>query len=293
MKLFDRQRIRRAFSDAAPGYAEQAVLQREVESRLLERLEYLKAAPMRALDAGCGPGRAVAELRARFRKADVVAMDLAEGMLAQARRVGGWWRPQPCVQGDLMALPFADASFDLLFSSLALQWCEDLDAALEECRRVLRPGGLLLMATFGRDTLHELREVFAEVDGAPHVSPFPDLLALGDRLLAGGFRDPVIDSERFTLTYTDAQRLMRDLKAIGAGNALSDRRRSLTGKTRMQRAIAGYERFRCDERLPATYEVIYAQAFGPEPGQPRRRGGADVAYIPADGIPVRRKKWQP
>jgi malonyl-CoA O-methyltransferase len=289
VSLFDRQRIRRAFSGAAADYAEQAVLQREVESQLLERLEYLKAPPLRMLDAGCGPGRAVAAMRQRFRKAQVVAMDLAEGMLAETRRHGGWWRPLPCVQGDLMALPFADASFDLVFSSLALQWCEDLDAALDECRRVLRPGGLLLLSSFGSDTLHELREVFAEVDGAPHVSPFPDLHVLGDRLLAAGFRDPVIDSQHFTLTYADARALMRDLKAIGAGNALSQRRRSLTGKSRMQRAIAGYERFRREGRLPATYEVVFAMAFGPDPGQPQRRGGTDVAYIAADRIPVRRR----
>ncbi|HRQ64008.1 MAG TPA: malonyl-ACP O-methyltransferase BioC [Xanthomonadaceae bacterium] len=290
MSLFDRPRIRRAFSTAARGYAEQAVLQREVESRLLERLEYLKAAPARVLDAGCGPGRAAVQMRRRFRRAQVVAMDLAEGMLAEARRSGGWWHRPSCVQGDLMALPFADASFDLVFSSLVLQWCEDVDAALDECRRVLRPGGLLLLASFGPDTLRELREVFADVDGAPHVSPFPDLHVLGDRLLAGGFRDPVIDNEHFTLTYKDARQLMRELKAIGAGNALAGRRRSLTGKVRMLDAIAGYERFREDGRLPATYEVVYAMAFGPEPGQPRRHGGADLAYIPADRIPVRRRR---
>lgn len=290
MSLFDRRRIRQAFSAAARAYGEHAVLQHEVESRLLERLEYLRAAPACALDAGCGPGRAAATMRRQLRRTRVVAMDLAEGMLTEARRGGGWWRPLDCVQGDLMALPFADASFDLVFSSLALQWCEDIDAALGEWRRVLRPGGLLLVATFGPDTLRELREVFAEVDGAPHVSPFPDLHVLGDRLLASGFHDPVIDNEHFSLTYADAAALMRDLKVIGAGNALSNRRRSLTGKTRMRHAIEGYERFRRDGRLPATYEVVYAMAFGPEPGQPQRRGGADVAHIPAHGIPVRRRR---
>jgi malonyl-CoA O-methyltransferase len=290
MSLFDRNRIRRAFSAAAADYQAQAVLQREVESELLERLAFLPSAPARVLDAGCGPGRAVAAMRRRFRKSQVVALDLAEGMLAETRRRSGWWRPPACVQGDLARLPFTDASFDLVFSSLALQWCETPEDALSECRRVLRPGGLLLLATFGPETLRELREVFAEVDGSPHVSPFPDLQTLGDRLLALGFRDPVVDQQHYCLTYRDVCQLMRELKAIGAGNALSARRRSLTGKRRMLEAIAGYERFRGDDgRVPATYEVVYAMAFGPAPGQPLRGSGGEVAYIPANRIPVRRR----
>lgn len=273
----DRHSIRRAFSRAAQDYDEAAVLQHEVESRLLERVEVAKLPPQRILDLGAGTGRASAALRKRYRDAQVVALDLALPMLRVAGRRAGWLRPFQRVCGDAAALPIADASVDLVFSSLCLQWSEDLPGVLDELRRVLRPGGLLLISTFGPETLKELRAAWSAVDRAPHVNRFPDMPVVGDAILAAGFRDPVLDLETFTLTYTDARQLMRELKAIGASNADAARARGLTGRARLQRVIEAYEPFRNDGRLPATYEVIYAQAFAPESGQPRRARGADVA----------------
>jgi malonyl-CoA O-methyltransferase len=280
----DRRAIRRAFSRAARHYEQSAVLQREVETRLLERVVYLTAPPRRVLDLGTGPGRAAGLLKRRYRSAQVIALDPALSMLRLARRRGGWFRPIPAVCGEAESLPLADASVDLLFSNLCLQWCEDLGRVLDECRRVLAPRGLLLLSTFGPDTLRELRAAWAEGDAAPHVSHCPDLPVLGDALLAAGLRDPVVDRETFTLEYADARALMRDLKNIGAGNADVERRRGLTGKQRFARAVAGYEQFRVEGKLPATYEVVYAQAFGPEPGQPRRGASGDIAAIGVDAL---------
>src|SRR5205085_11241852 len=130
------------------------------------------------------------------------------------------------------------------------------------------PGGLLLFSTFGPDTLKELRTAWSAADPAPHVGRFADLVMVGDALLGAGFRDPIVDREHFTVTYTDARMLMRELKAIGAGNADPARTRGLTGKTRLARALEAYEAFRRDGVLPASYEVVYAQAFAPDPGQP-------------------------
>jgi malonyl-CoA O-methyltransferase len=205
-------------------------------------------------------------------------------MLRIARRRGGWFRHLPAVCAEAEALPLADASVELLFSNLCLQWCEDLPKVLGEFRRVLAPRGLLLLSTFGPDTLRELRSAWSEADDAPHVGRFPDLPVLGDALLAAGFRDPVVDREPFTLEYADAKTLMRELKCIGAANADRERPRGLTGKDRLARALAGYERFRREGKLPASYEVIYAQAFAPEPGQPHRGGGGDIAAIPLDAL---------
>jgi malonyl-CoA O-methyltransferase len=290
MPPFDPRQIRRAFGRAAPRYAATAVLQREVESRLLERVDYLETPPRRALDVGCGPGHASRVLARRWPQAQVLACDQAQPMLREARRGAGWWRPKyACLQADARALPLPDASVELLFSSLCIQWIDDLPALFAEWRRVLAPGGLLLLSSFGPATLHELRAAFAAVDDEPHVSPFAPIQAVGDALLAGGFRDPVLDTDHFTLTYGDAFGLMRELRAIGAGNALAGRRRSLTGKAHMQRVVAAYEPFRRDGRLPASYEVIYAHAWGPEPGQPRRSGGADLAAVPLSRIPIRRR----
>jgi len=286
---FDTRQIRRAFSRAAKNYAEHAVLQHEVEDRLLERLDFVEVAPLRVLDVGAGPGRACKALRKKFPKAQVIALDLALPMLREARRESGWFRKLPAVCADARALPFADASIDVLFSSLCIQWIDDLPALFSEFRRVLKPGGFMALATFGPDTLHELRAAWAEVDRRPHVSLFIDLMGLGDALLHAGFKDPVLDGEHFTLTYSDAAALMRDLKAIGATNAEPDRARGLTGKARLAAVGAAYEYFRRDGVLPATYEVLYAHAWGPAPGQPRRTRDAEIATFPVDQLRIRKR----
>jgi malonyl-CoA O-methyltransferase len=289
MTPLDPAAIRRAFARAATGYEGAAVLQREVEGHLLERVEYVKTLPKRVLDVGCGPGRASAALRKRFPKAQVIALDLALPMARAARRRAGWWRPVQALCADAVALPLPDASVDLLFSNLCIQWCTDLRAAIDEFRRVLAPDGLLLVSTFGTDTLHELRAAWAEVDAGPHVNGFPPLAALGDALLGAGLRDPVADSERYTLTYADAKQLMRELKAIGASNADVARARGLGGKARLKRVLDAYEPFRRDGVLPATYEVMSAQAFGAPPGQPRRDARGEIATVPVSRIGVRRR----
>ena len=130
---------------------------------------------------------------------------------------------------------------------------------------MLRVGGLLTFTTFGPDTLRELRAAFAGVDRATHVSRFIDMHDLGDMLVNTGFAEPVVDMEKLTLTYADATALMRDLKAIGAHNATLGRPRGLTGRARWQRMLEALETFRRDDRLPATFEVVYGHAWKPEP----------------------------
>ncbi len=296
--VFDPRQVRRAFSRASASYDAAAALQHEVEARLLESLDYLEdRAPDTILDLGCGPGHAAAAMRKRWPRARVIAMDLALPMLQQARPRGGWgalaWNPlnKPFdrINADARALPLADASVDVLFCNLCVQWIEDLSAAFAGFRRVLKPEGLLLVSTFGPDTLQELREAFASADNAPHVSPFASIAQFGDALVHAGFRDPVLDRDLFVNGYEDLPALVRELRAIGATNALATRRHTLTGKARFAAAAAAYERERRDGRLPATWEVIYAQAWAPQPGAPIREGGYDVASIPAAGIPIRRR----
>ena len=264
----DRAQVRRAFARAAVRYVEHAVLQREVGERLRERLDgYPDFSPQRILDVGCGPGVALASFAQRFPDAEIVALDLALPMLQLGKRGSGSLfptdeldsaassksEPDPLfLCADAQALPLADASVDLVHSSLCLQWCDDPGLALAEFARVLRPGGLLLFSTFGPDTLKELRAAFAAVDAAPHVSRFIDMHDIGDGLLATGFRDPVLERDDFTLTYRDARTLMRELHAIGAGNADAQRTRALTGKAHLACVVAAYETFRADGVLPAT-----------------------------------------
>ncbi len=289
--VFDSRQVRRAFSRAAAGYDAAAALQAEVRTRLLDSLAYLDdTVPSVVLDVGSGTGHAAAAMRKRWPKAQVVAMDLALPMLRQARRQAGWWKPFPRVCADARALPLADASVDVIFSNLCLQWVEDLPGVFAGFRRVLRPGGMLLFSSFGPETLAELREAFSVADEAPHVSPFAPISAFGDALMHAGFRDPVLDRDMFTLTYPELPALMRELRAIGATNALSSRRRSLTGRARFAAAAAAYEGMRDGAgRLPSSWEVIYAQAWAPDPGAPIRQGGHEVAAVPLSSIPIRRR----
>ncbi len=277
----DSAHIRRAFARAAATYEAHAVLQTEVGSRLRERLDGGTAfAPATVLDAGSGPGSGSMALRARYPQAHVVALDLALPMLQVHAGEPGDPHRLSRVCADVQALPLADASLDLVHSNLCLQWCEDPGLALAEFRRVLRPDGRLLFSTFGPDTLKELRAAFARVDSTPHVSRFIDMHDIGDALLASGFRDPVLERDDFILTYADAPSLMRELRALGATNADALRQRSLTGKGHWQRVIDACETFRRDGVLPATYEVIYAYALAPGPGQPRRTPDGDIASFP-------------
>ncbi|HEY7873140.1 MAG TPA: malonyl-ACP O-methyltransferase BioC [Rudaea sp.] len=282
MNPFDPRQIRRAFGRAAKTYTRNAALQRKIEARLIERLEYFSGKPVRVLDVGCGPGHGSTLLRKRFRAAQVIALDLALPMLQRVRP--GWRRPLARVCADACALPLPDASVDVLFSNLCIQWIAELPALFAEFRRVLRPGGYLAFSTFGPDTLHELRSAWAAADSTPHVSTFAHIGQVGDALIAAGFRDPVLDVEHFTLRYTVAADLMRELKSIGATNADAQRMRGLTGKAHFRRALDAYEGFRQDGSLPATYEVICAHAFGPDSGQPRRVAGAEIATFSVDAL---------
>ena len=308
-RLFDTRQVRRAFARAAGSYDAAAALQHEVESRLLESLDYFdnlpeghrpdvrrtaRSAPGVVVDLGSGPGSAARALRRRWPRARVVAVDLALPMLHEARRRAPAWRPLQrgidLVCADARALPLAEGSVDVIVSNLCLQWVEDLPATFAGLRRALKPGGLLLLSTFGSDTLHELREAFASVDATPHVSPFADIARFGDALVHAGFRDPVLDRDTYVQHHADLGVLMRQLRALGATNALAGRRRTLTGRARFAAAAAAYEPLRTQAGLPATWEVIQAHAWAPPPGAPIREGGYDVTSVPVAQIPIRRRE---
>ena len=263
--LISKRQLRHAFEQAAQTYDEVAVLQNEVRERLLKRLELVILEPHTVLDVGTGTGRAVTSLHKRYHKARIIALDISLSMLQKTRSRCGWFSKPKLICADAESLPVADASIDLLFSNLAIQWCNDLIRTFGEFRRVLAPGGLVMFTTFGPDTLKELRASWSEADGFNHVNAFTDMHDIGDTLLHVGFTDPVMDMEMMRLTYQDTYQLMRELKLIGAQNKTIGRPPGLTGKGRLQKLGAAYEAFRTPEGvLPATYEVIYGHAWAPE-----------------------------
>jgi len=259
----DRRAVAQAFDRASAGYDAAAALQERVRNELLARVAELKVMPQTVLDLGAGTGHASRALKRRFPKALVVAADIAPGMLERAKPQSRWLRRFERVRADAYSQPFRDGAFDLVFSSLMLQWCDDLDAVFAELARVLKPGGLLLFSTFGPGTLAELRDAWAAGDATSnHVNHFFDPHALGSALMHAGLSEPVLDVDRIVMGYPDVLGLMRELKAIGAHNVTNGRSRGLTGRGRFAAMTRAYESLRRDGQLPATYEVIHATSWG-------------------------------
>jgi malonyl-CoA O-methyltransferase len=270
----DKMRARTAFGRAADTYDAAAILQKQVREEMLSRLDLVKLNPEVILDAGCGTGLASHALQKRYAKSQVVSLDFAYpmlqktrktlglgGLMGQLKSLGGIKQKLLCA--DIEALPLANNSVGMVWSNVAIQWCNDLDAALQEFHRVLQPEGLLMFSTFGPDTLRELRAATsaASDNGYTSVSRFIDMHDIGDALVRAGFSSPVLDVERFTLTYDDVKSVMRDLKSIGAHNATDGRARGLMGKAYFAKLEAQYEQFRQNGKLPATFEVVYAHAW--------------------------------
>ena len=268
----DKARVRASFDRAANTYDAAAVMQKLVREEMLSRLELVNLQASRILDAGCGTGKASVALMQKYPKAQVISLDLAMGMLhktqstrtlSQRLKQSLGLGKQSALCADIEHLPLADGCLDMVWSNLAIQWCNDLDAVFSDMHRVLRTDGLLMFSTLGPDTLKELRAASSLDDEHIHVSRFIDMHDIGDALVRAGFAAPVLDVERITLTYDDVISVMRDLKSIGAHNAADGRGRGLQGRGFLKQITENYQRFRKDGKLPATFEVVYGHAWKP------------------------------
>lgn len=277
----DSRVLRHTLDRVAASYDAAAVLQAAACRELLDRLSYVSLVPATVLDVGCRTAGGARALADRYPHAAVVAVDPSVGMLHQAK---GLRFARVCA--ETAKLPLPDASLDLLVSNLALPWCDDLDAALCEFRRVIRPNGLVHFTTLGPDTLRELR---AASGRAPHACRFTDLHDLGDGLVRAGLAEPVLDVQRYTLTYRDVTSLLRDLQAVGGLAVTAARRRGLAGRSRLAALAAAYEPMRRDGVLPASCEVVFGQAWGPA-GAPQRQQRRGEFLVDAAGIGRRRKE---
>jgi malonyl-CoA O-methyltransferase len=284
----DRALLRRRFGRAATGGAADP-LAREIARRMDERLDYLRIAPRRILDLGCGAGADLAALAARYPQALLLGADFAPAMLGRAqagqprggllrRLLGGPPQGAALFAADALALPLARGSVDMLWSNLMLPAVDDPLPALREMHRVLAVGGVLMFSSFGPDTLRELRAVLPTGAGE-RVHRFIDMHDIGDALVQAGFSDPVMDMEMLTLTYADLDALLGDLRANGLANASVRRPRGLSGRGGWQAARAAYERLRRDGRLPASFEVIQGHAWKAAP-RTAADGRAVVSFQP-------------
>ena len=284
----DKARIRLSFDRASNTYDAAAVMQKLVREEMLNRLDLVSMQPRLILDAGCGTGHASKALMQKYPKARLLSLDLAMGMLHKSQLMKGsltqrikqslGFSKQRFICADIEQLPFANACLDMVWSNLAIQWCNNLDATFSDMHRVLRTDGLLMFSTLGPDTLKELRAASGD-DDQVHVSRFIDMHDIGDALVRAGFATPVLDVERITLTYTDVIEVMRDLKSIGAHNAAEGRSRGLKGRGFLKQLTENYECFRKNGKLPATFEVVYGHAWKPE-ARPKTKVDLETGFAP-------------
>jgi len=284
--LSDLQAIRHTFDRLAPGYDKHAALEQEVCNRLLEKTPFHRLAPATILDLGCGTGFAAAKLKQSFRKARVIGMDTSLGMLSHLRRRSGLLKPLKGVCGDLAALPFATGSVDMLVANLSGYWCPEPMAMFAEYRRVLRPDGMLLFSTFGPGLMKELKAAWHEVDTNVEMPEFPDLMEIGDGLVAAGFREPVMDMEVITLQYPDLQAMLRELEATGTAMLIRGWNNGYGAGSSLDQA---YMPFLKDGKYPLSFEIVYGVAFGPQEGQPVKTSTGDVATFSVEALKRGRK----
>lgn len=259
--------LRDDFARAASRYDAAAVLAQEVGRRMAERLDYVRIAPQAMADVGCATGDGIVDLQRRFPKATPVAVDFARPMLHQVATRSGFidrlrGRAPRLVNADVRALPLASGSLDLVWSNLMLHWLDDPRPAFNELRRVLTVGGLLSISLLGPDTLLELRQACATVGLPAPRRTFFDMHDVGDMLVGAGFADPVMDTERITLTYTKPRGILRDQRHLGVRNALFGMF-AVAGWRDWRRLFAAWPRI--EQRLPTTFEVVYGHAWKPEP----------------------------
>lgn len=253
--MIDKRLVAESFGSAAASYDRSARLQRLVGEQLMQRIGPDLDPPC-ILDLGCGTGYFTRLLQDRFDDARVYGLDLAWGMLEYAREQGSGriqW-----LAGDAERMPLADGCVDLIFSSLALQWCPRIEEAFREMRRILRPGGLALFSTLVDGTLWELREAWSAVDRYRHVNEFLPFDSLHQAARQAGFESVQLEPEDLVLEYETLRQLTSELKGVGAHNLNQGRPTGMTGRQRVQALCHAYERFRTARgTLPATWRLVY------------------------------------
>jgi malonyl-CoA O-methyltransferase len=256
----DGRRARLHFERAARGYLKAARLEAEIGGRMLERLDYVKLSPRRVLDAGSGPPQR--RLGARYPGSDVIALDFSLGMLRAGSSWRDFFRRRMSICADFARIPVAAGAIDLAWSNMALHWANDPLGVLREFHRVLATDGLLMFSTLGPDTLIELRAAAGEA----RVHAFADMHDLGDMLVAAGFAAPVMDMERLTLLYENADALFADLRATGQTSARRDTQaRGLSGRRFLSDLRRKLDAGRRDGKLAVSFEVVYGHAWKAAP----------------------------
>ena len=259
--------LRRRLDAAASQFDTADFVHTVTRDGLHARLKPLLLTAESVLDLGSATGAAHNGLKTRFPRAHHVAFDISRNMLAEDRRKRSWRARLPFsrstfVQGDASKLPFKTNSFDVVFSNLLLPYIDQPDSVFAEVARILREDGVFAFATLGPDSLRELRDAWQSVDGHQHVNRFPDMHDIGDALMRGGLREPVLDVDRLTVRYDDVGRLFSDLTSVGGRNALLARNPGAVGRRRFGRMLEALRGPQKDGAIALELELIFGHCFG-------------------------------
>jgi malonyl-CoA O-methyltransferase len=254
--------LKEAFNKAALDYDRSAKLIHDVAEQLIKRLEVLTLKPKVILDSGAATGLSARLLEKKYHPSHLIVQDIAENLLKIARRKSPWFSKQRYLAGYSHELPLKNQVVDWVVSNLSLHWYTDVQAVLNEWRRILQPNGVVFFTTLGPDTLNELRESSLNVEEGVYVNRFLEMHHLGDALLKAGFSDPVIDIETYCVNYPNVDALFHEIRSLGMSNLNSGRRKNLTGKHTVKNIKEYYmAHFGREGKCPATFQVVFGHAF--------------------------------
>lgn len=266
--MINKEHKRKSFNRAATTYDSCSGLQDTISDNLIERLKTIKFEPLDILDLGCGTGTNGLKLINKYKKSRIINYDFSENMLMQARIKQKLFildkinlSPYSYICADIEAIPLEENSLDLVWSSSTLQWCNELELVFDQIKKILKPGGLFIFSTFGTNTLSELRNITENLFKEKRTSTFTDMDNVRNLLLSSGFRNSVLDVEKFKVMYKEVSKIFIDIKSIGATNGNVSNNRGLSGRSFTKKITEEYEDYRVNDLLPASYEVIYGHAW--------------------------------
>ena len=261
--MIDKEYKRKVFNRHAKTYDEYSSLQNKISDNLFKKLDLIEVRPSVILDLGCGTGRNGVILKEKYQNIKLINYDFSINMLQEAKKnqhkeLGA---KAEFICGDIEKLSFSENTFDVIWSTSSLQWCNNLSDIFKKAKLILKPGGLFIFSTFGPNTLFELKNVTKKISNYQKTNNYLDITSIKYKLIKEGFIDPVLNSEEFCLTYKNINKLFLDLRKIGATSGFKSKKIGLSGKSFLKLISDGYKEYSYDGIYPATYEPVYCYAW--------------------------------
>lgn len=247
------KQVAQHFNHSAKTYHLGARLQRDVSIELFEEVVGINKIDVKlplVLDLGAGPGLFTSTLQQVSEQ--LVSADLCGQMLRQNQSA-----KQP-VQADSHQLPFVSNCFDLVYSSLMIQWCQ-MDTVLAEVYRALKPGGRAVISTLVKGTLTELQQAWSQVDNDKHIHDYLTYEQVEQLSTLQHWSDRQVNQQTKTYYFESAAALAKELKALGANLVKGRKNKGMMTKSKWAKMEQAYAQMAQSNGLPATYQLVYLE----------------------------------